>query len=67
MSSTYTTISGDMWDEISKKVYGTESGMNTLLEANDKYHDTVIFSSGITLIVPDYTTSNANNLPPWRS
>lgn len=40
---TYTTIQGDMWDGIAKKIYGTENGINVLLEANLKYRDIIIF------------------------
>ena len=30
----YTTIQGDMWDSIAKKVYGTEKAMDILMKAN---------------------------------
>lgn len=63
---TYTTIQGDMWDGIAKKVYGTESGMNALLKANMQYRSTVIFSAGIILSVPEYTALVTDKLPPWR-
>ncbi|WP_289147128.1 tail protein X [uncultured Megamonas sp.] len=63
---TYTTIQGDMWDGIAKKVYGTENGINVLLEANLKYRDIIIFSGGILLNIPEYTAPMINNLPPWR-
>ena len=52
---TYTTIQGDMWDGIAKKIYGTENGINVLLEANLKYRDIIIFSGGILLNIPEYT------------
>ena len=29
--NTYTTIQGDMWDSIAKKVYGTERAMDILM------------------------------------
>lgn len=63
---TYTTIQGDMWDGIAKKIYGTENGINVLLEANLKYRDIIIFSGGILLNIPEYTALMINNLPPWR-
>lgn len=63
---TYTTIQGDMWDGIAKKVYGTENGINVLLKANLKYRDIIIFSGGIKLNIPEYTAPIINNLPPWR-
>ena len=55
-----------MWDGIAKKIYGTENGINVLLEANLKYRDIIIFSGGILLNIPEYTAPMINNLPPWR-
>ncbi len=66
MSKTYVTSQGDMWDSISYKLYGTETGMNALLEANQDRADIVVFPSGVVLAVPDYTPSATENLPPWR-
>ena len=66
MLSTYTTIQGDMWDTIAYKVYGSESGMNTLLEANQEYDDVVVFPANVVLQVPEYTSTETFNLPPWR-
>ena len=62
----YTTIQGDMWDGIAKKVYDSEAGTNTLLEANSKYAETVVFGAGVVLTVPDYETPKTDLLPPWR-
>lgn len=66
MPKTYTTIQGDMWDGIAKKVYDSESGINVLLEANQEYADIVIFSAGVVLTVPDYVPPKTELLPPWR-
>jgi len=66
MSKTYVTSQGDMWDSISYKLYGTEAGMNALIEANQERADIVVFPSGVVLDVPDYTPPAAENLPPWR-
>lgn len=62
----YTTIQGDMWDGIAKKLYGTEKAMNVLLEANQQYRSVVIFGAGIVLDVPEYTAPKLDILPPWR-
>lgn len=62
----YTTIQGDMWDLIAYRVYGHESYMSTLLEANQGYNDITVFSAGITLTCPDVGASTASTLPPWR-
>lgn len=66
MAKTYTTIQGDMWDGVAKRIYGEEDGMKLLLEANQKYADVVVFSAGIVLSVPDYVKTSTSLLPPWR-
>lgn len=66
MPKTYTTKQGDMWDSIAYKLYGTEKGMNALLDANIQHRDTVVFSAGVVLAVPDYNKPVSNVLPPWR-
>ena len=66
MSKTYITSQGDMWDSIAYKLYGTEAGMNALLEANQEAARTVVFPSGVVLAVPDYTPPVTDTLPPWR-
>ena len=62
----YFTIQGDMWDAIAKKKYGTEKAMNVLLEANQAYKDTVVFSAGVVLTLPEYKAPTPDTLPPWR-
>ena len=66
MLNTYTTIQGDMWDTIAYKVYGSEVGMNALLEANQEYADVVVCPANIVVQVPEYTAPETSNLPPWR-
>ena len=66
MADTYTTIQGEMWDSIAKKVYGTELGMNALLEANPSHRLVVVFPAGVTLAVPVYEKPKTRRLPPWR-
>lgn len=66
MLKTYTTIQGDMWDSVAYKVYGSEAGINALLEANQEYADAVVFTANVVLQVPDYTASESSSLPPWR-
>ena len=64
--NSYTTKQGDMWDSISKKIYGNEAGMTKLLEANKEYSGLVIFPAGITLNIPAWEAPKAETLPPWR-
>ena len=49
----YTTVSMDTWDIISKKVYGDEHYIDKLIAANVQYRKVVIFSAGIVLSVPE--------------
>jgi phage tail protein X len=55
-----------MWDSIAKNCYGSELGMNALMEANHRYIDIVVFPAGIELTVPDYSKPETSNFPPWR-
>lgn len=67
MAKIYYTIQGDMWDGIAKQLYGDESGVNALLEANQQYADIVVFPAGVILDVPDYEKPAPTSLlPPWR-
>lgn len=56
-----------MWDSIAYKVYGRETGMTALLDANQQYRHIAVFPAGITLAVPEDTTPDTSLLPPWRS
>ena len=66
MSKTYTTIQGDQWDHIAYKLYGTEAGVNALLEANHQYACYVVFPAGIELRVPELEEKQNLPLPPWK-
>lgn len=66
MLDKYITVQGDMWDNIAKRLYGTETALNKLLEANQQYADIVVFPAGIVLAVPGYVAPNVSTLPPWR-
>ena len=63
----YTTIQGDMWDGIARKVYGHERHMNVLLSANPEYRDIWVFPSDIVLKCPEVSAVKPSRLPPWRS
>ncbi|TXI98959.1 MAG: phage tail protein [Neisseriales bacterium] len=67
MARTYLTNAGDMWDKISLSQLGNEFYANQLIEANPQYSDTITFSAGIELKIPEYVTTNSKiNLPPWK-
>ena len=62
----YTTVQGDMWDGIARKVYGHERYMNVLLTANKEYRDIWVFPFDVVLNCPDVEVVRPNRLPPWR-
>ncbi len=66
MVGTYTTIQGDVWDLIAYKLYGDEKYMKNLIEANWKYIDAVVFSSGTVLNVPEIPEEELEGMPFWR-
>lgn len=67
MASTYTTQQGDTWDSISFKIFGDEKYMKYLCEANWPLLDTMTFSSGTVLNVPDIPEEADEDAPFWRA
>lgn len=63
---TYTTVSGDAWDIIAKKVYNNELLADRLMMANFHLLDTFIFSANVTVNVPELEEKTSNSLPDWR-
>ena len=63
---TYTTKSGDMWDNIAKEQMGNEKYMSLLVAANENYSETIIFSAGVILNIPDIKEEILQYVPPWR-
>lgn len=64
--TTYSTKQGDTWDGIAYLLYGQAELMTLLLAANPDHTQTVLFSGGITLNVPDKPADASQTLPPWR-
>ena len=62
----YTTISGDTWDVIAKKVYDNELKADVLMAANPEHIETFIFSAGVELKTPALTEERSGTLPPWK-
>ena len=68
MPDTYTTRQGDVWDAIAKDLWGEETFLHHLVQANPEYQDVVVFSAGVVLTVPDVSVTAVNSaLPPWRT
>lgn len=66
MSKIYTTVMGDMWDNIAKAQMGSEKYMAVLMEANTAYEDVSVFPAGIVLTIPSVSTPRPESLPPWK-
>jgi phage tail protein X len=66
--SSYTTSSGDMWDAISFKAYGTCDYAGKLMTNNSDYIHEYVFPAGVVLRVPEVegTEELLEMLPPWR-
>ena len=62
----YTTIAGDTWDVIAKKVYGSEYHADALMAANPGQIDTFIFHAGVSLETPALEEQRDGHLPPWK-
>ena len=67
MAQTYTTIQGDTWDLIAWRLFGEEKYMKHLMEANRAHVDTLVFSPGIALNVPELPEEAGEDVPFWRS
>lgn len=63
----YTTVSGDTWDLVSYRVYGSEFYMHLLIGANPSHRFTARFDSGTVLTIPALPAASVTeNVPPWR-
>lgn len=63
---TYTTVQGDTWDIIAKKVYGDELYAGFLMQHNFPLLKYLIFDTGIVLNVPDLPEETQETIPIWR-
>ena len=66
----YRTVSGDTWDLISYKIYGSEQYFHQLMRANLNLISIAVFDSNIPIIVPEITPNisavETSKLPPWK-
>lgn len=65
----YTTVLGDTWDIIAKKVYGDEYKADKLMDANRELLNCFIFSAGIVVNCPEIGSERASypeGYPEWR-
>lgn len=63
----YSTVQGDTWDIISKKVYGTEFHTDVLMKSNPDFGHVLFFSANVQLIIPEIKQAQQfADLPPWK-
>jgi len=62
----YRTVLGDTWDKISFEQYDSYDHIEALMLANKEHMETVMFSGGVMLTIPDVTVKASTNLPPWK-
>ena len=61
----YVTKQGECWDEVAKKVYGSEKYVGFLMQNNLKLLDVTVFSAGMKLNTPEMPRDESD-LPIWR-
>jgi phage tail protein X len=62
---TYTTIQGQCWDQIAKKLYGRETALGALVAANPERRAVTVFAAGVVLRCPDLPYRQADR-PKWQ-
>ena len=63
----YITQEGECWDEIAKKVYGTEKLMHVLLSANPDLRNYLVLPGGLEIVCPEVEVETLPEvLPPWK-
>lgn len=67
MSTTYTTVQGDMWDSIAFAQLGDVAFTDRLMNLNPQHRDVYIFPAGVVLQLPDATAEPVpDTAPPWK-
>lgn len=67
MSKTCTTVAGDTFDALALEFFGDEKLASSIIQANPDHCDTLIFSAGVVLTIPDeIAVVKPATLPPWR-
>ena len=68
---TYTTASGQTWDQIAHEIYGDEYYCDRLMDANRDLLEYFVFPAGIVLAVPDRSSlvraQVPEGYPDWRA
>lgn len=63
----YTTVLGDMWDDVARKALGDVKHKNAVMRENPEHIGTYVFSGGIQLRIPEVDESEYDgSVPPWK-
>ena len=64
----YRTQSGDTWDLIAYRVYGSEGYFHDLIRSNLALIDIAVFDANVPIIIPKIAeeSDNDTSLPPWK-
>ena len=64
----YRTQSGDTWDLIAYRVYGSEGYYHDLIRSNLALIDIAVFDATVPIILPEIAeeSDNDTSLPPWK-
>ena len=66
-SGVYIASAGETWDVIALKVYLEERMASTLIQANPRLADIIVFEGGERVTFPIVTRAiTPQSLPPWR-
>lgn len=63
--SSYITVSGDTWDLISYKVYGSTKYINDLKDSNYDLKKIIIFPPEVAIVVPSIKLTTKGSEPDW--
>ena len=61
----YKTKQGECWDEVAKKVYGSEKYTGYLMQNNLPLLDIAVFSAGTVVNTPELP-ADETDIPIWR-
>lgn len=71
MGKTYTTISGQTWDQIAYEVYGDEYACGKIMDVNRDKLDYFVFPAGVVLNLPEEEYLDGDpapsDYPLWRA
>ena len=64
----YRTQSGDTWDLIAYRDYGSEGYYHDLIRSNLALIDIAVFEANVPIIIPEIAeeSDNDTSLPPWK-